>query len=228
MVHVKVQTTPKTWKVKRKGDKFSLHPNPGKQYGLSMPLSLVLKNLLKYCKTTKEVKTILNENNIVVDGKRRKDHRYPVGLMDVISLGDLDEHYRMVFTDKGKLALVKIDKKESDLKPSKIIGKRVLGKDEVQLNMFDSRNVTVKKDEYAVGDTVLLRLPKQDAIETIKVEKGNLVFLYKGKKRGIFGTVEELSGTQATIKTDDGNVIHTNKEYVFGIGKQSQIVKVSE
>ena len=47
MTHMKVQMAPTTWRIKRKGAKFVLRSNPGKQTELSMPVSLVLKNILK-------------------------------------------------------------------------------------------------------------------------------------------------------------------------------------
>ena len=224
---MKVQMAPTTWRIKRKGAKFVLRSNPGKQTELSMPVSLVLKNILKKCKTTKEVKSILNENEVIIDGKRRKDYKYPLGVMDVISFPITDEHYRMIITEKTRLDLIKIDKKESKLKPTKIIGKKILGKDKIQLNLFDGRNITIKKNDYSVGDTIVFKLPEQEIKEKFSMEKGNFVFLYKGKKKGEQGTIEEVKEGKIKIKNANGDIIMTEKEYAFVIGKNKPFVKIT-
>ena len=145
--HMKRQTAPITWRLDRKGSKFVARSRPGKSLRLSMPILLMFKEALKFCKTTKEVKSILQDKEVIVDGKRRKDVRYPCGLMDVISLPVSDEHYRLVLSSKGKLTPVKIIKEEANLKPCKIISKTILKKGKFQLNFSDGRNLLAKKRE---------------------------------------------------------------------------------
>ena len=95
--HMKRQTAPKTWPIERKGTKFVTRPTPGKNFRLSVPISIIFKKLLKYCKTTKEVKRILQDKEVIIDGKRRKDHRYPVGIMEVITIPITKENFRLIF-----------------------------------------------------------------------------------------------------------------------------------
>jgi len=51
-----------------------------------IPLSVLLRQRLKYALSGQEVKKICNDKelNIKVDGKARRDHKYPLGLMDVV------------------------------------------------------------------------------------------------------------------------------------------------
>ena len=61
------------------------------------------------------MKYILNNKTVLVDGKKRKDYRYPVGLFDVITFEDTKESYRVVLDEKGKIAVVKAKEGTSKL-----------------------------------------------------------------------------------------------------------------
>lgn len=226
--HLKTLTVPKTWPIKRKGQKFVVRPTPSKAYWTSMPISLVFKTLLKLCKTMKEVKHILHDKEVFIDGKRQKNPRSLIGLMDVLSVPESKEYYRLIINKNKKLQLVKISDKEAQLKLCKIIGKTFLKKGVIQVNLSDGRNINVKKDEFSVTDTVLIEVPKQKIKESYKIEKGNYAYLIKGKHLGAHGIIQEISkGTQimVSIKTKD-NVFETPKESVFIIGKDKPAVKI--
>ena len=226
--HLKTLTVPRTWPIKRKGQKFVVRPTPGKAYWTSMPISLVFKTLLKSCKTMKEVKHILHDKEVFIDGKRQKNPRSLIGLMDVLSVPESKEYYRLTINKNKKLQLVKISDKEAQLKLCKIIGKTFLKKGVIQVNLSDGRNINVKKDDFSVTDTVLLEVPKQKIKESYKIEKGNYAYLIKGKHLGTHGIIQEiLKGTQkmVSIKTKD-SVFETPKECVFIIGKDKPAVKI--
>jgi len=223
--HLKTLTVPKTWPVKRKESVFTLRPKPGKDFDFSMPLALVFKNQLKYCKTLKEVKVILYDKEVLVDQKRRKDHKYPVGLFDSISIPVSNEHYRMIINKHNTLSLVAIDEKEAKLKLCKVTGKKVLGKDKVQLNLFDGRNITVKEDKYKTGDSVLIELPEQKIKDSFSMDKGNYVLMIGGSHTGESGVIENIDGHMLTIKTNDGK-FETPRKSVYVLGKKESSLKI--
>ena len=49
-----------------------------------------------------------NEAGFKIDNKRRTDQKFPVGVMDVISVVKTNEHYRMLYDVKGRFTLVKV------------------------------------------------------------------------------------------------------------------------
>ena len=60
--HLSRLTAPKSWPIKRKSTKWITRPHPGPHTLKNcMSLNIVLKNILKYAKTTKEVKKILDD-----------------------------------------------------------------------------------------------------------------------------------------------------------------------
>lgn len=225
--HLKRLAAPKAWNIKRKENKFIAKPNPGAHsLKLGMPLSVFIRDILKYAKTTKEVKKILQNKDILVDGIRRKEHRFIVGLMDVISIPELKKYYRVILDKKGKIGLIDIKKDDASIKPCRITGKnKVKGK--VQLNLFDGRNILVDKDDYKVNDTVIISLPKQEIKKCIRLDKKGIVFLIGGKRIGETGIVEDIIADKIRYKSKDG-VFETLKKYAFAIGKEKPEIKLEK
>jgi small subunit ribosomal protein S4e len=225
--HIKRPAIPKSWPIKRRGIVFVARPRPGPHsFKLGLPLKLVLRDILGKGKTAKEVRKILHDKEILVDGVRRKDSNFPVGIMDVIETKKGEEAYR-VLLNKGKINLIKIDKKEYNIKPCKIKGKsKVNGK--TQLNLYDGKNIIVEKDEYKTGDTIVISLPKHEIKEHIKFEKGCLIYLIGGKHSGDIGKIEDIISNKITYKRDSGEIIETLKKYVFVMGKDKTSISLNE
>ena len=70
-----------------------------------IPLTVVLRNRLKYALNRQEVQTIVMRRLVKVDGKVRTDLNYPAGYGDVISIEKSDEHFRVLFDEKGRFVL---------------------------------------------------------------------------------------------------------------------------
>jgi small subunit ribosomal protein S4e len=137
---------PKTWNIDRKVSTFITRPRPGPHtFDYGMPLSVVMRELLKFARTAKEAKRILSLKDVFVDKRKRTDDKYPVGIMDVIEFPQLEEQYRILLDVKGRLVAVKVNAKEAGVKLSRIEGKTKLGKGRTQLNMSDGRNITVTR-----------------------------------------------------------------------------------
>ena len=103
-------------------------PSPGPhKLRESLPLSIFLRNRLKYALTGREVTSIVQQRLIKVDGKVRTDATYPAGFMDVISIEKTGEHFRLVYDTKGRFTVHRIQAEEAEYKLGKV--KRVqLGK----------------------------------------------------------------------------------------------------
>ena len=130
--HLSRLATPKTWNVKRKGIKWITRPNPGSHsFKLGIPINVLLRDMLKLARTTKEVKNILNNQEVLIDGIRKKDHKQIIGLMDVISIPKIKKNFRILLSNKGKIIAIPIDDKEAKIKPAQIKGKTVIKKGKI-------------------------------------------------------------------------------------------------
>lgn len=229
--HMKRISMPRTWKLGRKESPWVTKPNPGThEYGFCMALETVMKEFIRCANTRKEAVSILQKKNVLVDGVRRKDLKFPVGLMDVVSLPEINEYYRMIINTNGKLQMIKISKEEASVKPCKITGKSMAKKGIVRLGLFDSRNMLLKKGEksYKVGDTLLLSLPDQKIKEHFSLEKGSTAYLTGGKQIGKTGKIEEIKGDVLKIKSDKDEVSETAKRYAFVIGAGKPSIHLQE
>lgn len=219
MKHLKKIAMPHSWPLARKSGKLVSAPIPGPHsYNNSLPLGIIVRDILGYAKKMSEVKTIANNGKIMVNGKIVKEARFPVGLMDVLGFDDLGQYFRILFNNNGKLMLLKTEKENAKDNFFKVIGKTYLKKSKLQLNLYGGRNLIVDKDEYKVGDTLVMdgnRIKRH-----LKLEKGCHVYLTGGKKVGEVGVVDEIKTFEGIedprIIFKQGNERHeTLREYAY-------------
>lgn len=225
--YLKRYVAPKSWTLLRKTETFVVRPNPGAHpLKFGMPIALLLRQL-GYAKTTREIKKILNTKEILVDNRRVKDHRFPVGFMDVLSIPVTKESFRVILDYKGRLKLLPIKNvAEAGLKLCRINGKKVIKKGKIQLNMSGNRNLLVEKCEYVPGDSLLIDLPSQKIVQHIKLENGALIFITGGTRVSSKGVVESIEGNKVTYSAGKEKR-NTRKEYVFVIGKDKELISLN-
>ncbi|MFH1212372.1 MAG: 30S ribosomal protein S4e [Candidatus Woesearchaeota archaeon] len=222
--HLKRINSPRTWDVLRKSSEFITRPNPGCLHEESIPLNTLLKEMLCVARITKDVKKALTEGLIFVDGRIRKDYKYPAGFMSVVSIPKEGKHFRILINTSAKLYAKQIDNKEANLKLLKIVDKTLLKKGKLQFNFRDGTNMLIDKSEktnsYKTNDVLLVEIPKLAVKKHLKLEKGSTILLVKGKHAGAIGTVKEISGKKIifTEYKKDANEAETKLEYAFVIG----------
>ncbi len=229
MSKLKRLAAPKFWKQERKGFKLTVSPRPGAHKKKEcLPLQIVVRDILKLVETGTEAKSIIRKGEVIVDGLVRKDPRYPAGLMDVISIPKINKFYRIISTKKG-LEIIEVDK--SDEKLCRINGKTTVKEGKIQLNLHDGRCVLVDKTGFKTGDSVLLEMPSQKIKEHLKMEKGCLGLVIKGKNSGNLVTVKDLiipRGREPNklICEMDKKDVEVLKDYVLVVGKDKPVIKV--
>ncbi len=228
--HLSRLNMPRSWPIERKKTKWITRPNPGPHsLDMCMPLGLLLKEVLKCAKTTRETKEILNQGLVKVDNKIRKDYKFPVGLMDILGIQNIN--YRILVNKKGRFVLHKITKEESNVKPRKIIGKTSLKNKAIQINFLDGSNKILKKDAYSVSDTLLFDLEKNEIKDHLKLEKDGIIYLVKGKYIGQVGVIKSieksnsLSPKKITFSVG-AKTFETFKDYALVIGKDKPVISV--
>lgn len=214
---------PKFWPIERKTKKFVIAPSPGPHpKDRCMPLGMILRDVLKCAETLKEAKEILNKNLVTIDGKIRKDHKFPIGLMDIISIGE--ESYRVLPNPKG-ISLKRID--DANIKLMRIENKICLKK-KIQLNMHDGKNILVDEDDYKTGDVLIFDLEKK-YFRLLRMKKGSIAMIIHGHNSGKVGKIDEIIVTrshqpnQVKIKIGD-DILIVPKNYVFVIGEEKPVI----
>lgn len=210
-----------------KKHKWVTTPNPGKHKKEdSIPLMLVVRDILGYADTSREVKKIIHNGLILVDKKPRKDPKYGVGLMDVIDIPKANRHFRVIPGKKG-LNLKEIDEKESKIKLCEILNKRVVSKDKIQLNLHDSSNIIISNGKYNPRDTIVLDLYDRKIMDVIKFEKDNIGMIVHGRHIGNTGKIDEIiEGTTTRKSLTRIGEIQTLTDYIFVIGREESLISL--
>jgi len=226
--HLKSLAAPKTWPIPRKRFVFVTKQHPGPHtLNSSMPLSVVLRDVLKALSVAREMKKALAAGKILVNGVVRKEMKFPVGIFDTVSVPDADVHVRLIYNRYGQFATSKIKKDRVALRYVKIVGKTILRGGKLQLNFFDGSNLLVPKDDYKVGDTLILH---DNAVKQhLRFGKGAMAYLMAGKHMGKIGIVEEVftfNGSQPdrVVLAADKEKLDTLRSYAFVVDKELEYV----
>lgn len=216
---------------------MSPRPGPHKKFE-SVPLLILVRDILKLTDLGKDARKIIKAKEIFIDGRPRNDHKYPVGLFDVIEIPKMRKQYRVIPTPAG-LDIIEISKKEAKLKLCRINGKTMIKGNKLQLNLHDGRCIIIegkktKKPEkiaYMTGDSFLIELPDQKIVEHLKMEKGMLGVITGGLNKGNIAHVKKIITTRSrepnkVICVKEGKEFEAIKDYVFVVGRERPVIKI--
>lgn len=232
--HLKRINSPKHWLIPRKGFKWVTRPMPGPHnLHASLPLGIVIKELIRLARTSKECRSILKRSLVCVNNIKRKNEKFPVGFLDKISIPSLNEHYCLLLNKKGFIAL----RLNADLDKGlcKITNKRNVSKAKIQLSFHDGSTLLTESKEFKVGDVIQLTAKKEVALH-LPFKEGMLAYITKGRYRGALGIVKAIKqasmsrkGTAilSPINCPDKTEIETAKEYIFIIGRDSPAIDIA-
>lgn len=230
---IKRLLAPDFWRIPKKEKKYAVAPIPGPHKKFeSIPLLIVIRDILKIAEKYKDAKKIIKRGEVLVDGKVRKDHRFPVGLFDVITIPKLGKNYRVVVSSK-LLSIVEIDKKEANLKLCKVKSKKKVKGGKLQLTLHDGRNLLTDNNKIKTHDSLLIELPKAKIKQHIPLEKNMVGVVLKGKMVGKTGRVKEIiAGKFKTppklIVEISGQQKEVLKRDFFVVGKDKPLITVVE
>lgn len=189
--HLKRTSMPNSWPVKKKNITFVTKPNAGShKMKYVTPVVVLLREVLGYAQTAKDVKYIINHEDILVNGRKISDIKTAVGMFDVFEIAKTSEKFVVLFNEIGRLKLVPTKESTVTLK----VVKKSLSKGGVmQLNMMNGYNVVVDKktfDAVKVNDSVVYDFVKKVVKKTLSLVEGAQVYLFDGKYKGHFATVK--------------------------------------
>ncbi len=186
----------------------------------SVPLGVLLRDVLGVAQTAKEVRGILNSRLVQVNGTVRTKSDFPVGLMDIVSFPKAGTHYQIVVGSKGRLYPKDASADALSKKLLKVVGKNTLPKGKIAVTLHDGRNIIADNNVF-VGDTVIFDATKKKIQKVIKLEVGARCLVTEGKHAGSVAVVKEIierkegRGAEAKLETADDGEFITIAEYLF-------------
>mmetsp|Transcript_14640 Transcript_14640/g.30689 ORF Transcript_14640/g.30689 Transcript_14640/m.30689 type:complete len:261 (-) Transcript_14640:146-928(-) len=228
--HLKRLNAPKAWMLGKMDGIWAPRPSTGPhKLRECLPLVLILRNRLKYALTMQECMSICMERLVQVDGKVRTDETYPAGFMDVISMPQSGDQFRLLYDTKGRFVLHRIKDEEASYKLCRVQKVQMTKKKIPFVVTHDGRTIRYPDPLIKVNDTVKVDVTTNKIIGHIKNEMGNLCMVSKGRNAGRVGTIghiEKHPGSFDIVQVKDasGNVFATRMQNIFVVGeKKSQV-----
>lgn len=199
---------PKNWPVKKKDTTFIVRPRGPHKFKESIPLLIIIRDMLKLGNNSRESEKIAKAGKILINNRIIKDIKFTVGMFDRISISEIGKYYELVFEDK-KFVLKEIDKGKALKKVCKVIRKKILNKNKMQIGLHGGRTFLVEKEKIKVGDSVILNLESNKIEKIIAIEKGANCVIIRGKNIGKTGKIIELEEGKkksAIVECKDGKI----------------------
>ncbi len=227
--HQKRVTIPKSWPIPRKTNKWTVKCRPGPHSAAdSLPLLIVVRDLLKVADNSREAERILHEGKVLIDGKVRKDYKMPVGIFDVVSLPLINQQYRMLKDNRGKFYL-NILEPGTVRKLARIENKITIQGGKQQLNLSDGSSL-LSEGDFRVGDSLVLSIPEKQIEDRIEFKVGNLAIIVGGKHSGQTGKIKEImivrSSQPNRVVIEGTKEFETIADYVYMIGREEPVIKL--
>lgn len=173
------------------------------------------------------------EGGFKVDNKIRRDSKFPVGVMDVVTVVKTNESYRVLYDVKGRFTLVKVKDSESKFKLLKVKRKAVGPNKIPYIVTNDSRTIRFPNPDINVGDTIKYDLEKGQITGIISNEPGKMCYITGGNNIGRVGQimhVERHLGSFDIVHVRDANgkTFATRKSNAFIIGDKKSWISLPE
>lgn len=239
--HIKRLNTPKYVHINKKEGKYFYNTRAGPHpKRISIPLGSLLRDLLHVVDNHSESRKIIKMKKVLVDGVVRTDPRFPVGLMDLVEIPDLNKIYRILPKWKKGLIPQEVPKNEQGFKLCRIENKTTIKNGNVQLNLHDGRNIQIavkdpkkpKEDTYNTMGVLKIKVPTQEIVEYYPLKESCPILVVRGKNSGMNGVITKIEkryGPNASvvkIKTSEEKIHETAYAYSFVLGKVKPVIQL--
>ncbi|MFH1785044.1 MAG: 30S ribosomal protein S4e [Candidatus Micrarchaeota archaeon] len=200
-VHNRKETT---WMIKAIGG-----PHKKKH---AIPLGVLVRDVMKIATTLREVRRVLSNRLVLVDGSVRTDEKFPVGLMDVVSFKKSEKNYRVVVDRKGRLVPIEINKEKAEMKICRVVKKHTITGGKLNFTFHDGKNL-IGDNHVSVGDSVLISIPDGKMKTHLKREKGSRCLIMEGTHAGKIVTLKDIVERKGG-KPSEAHVLENDEEFI--------------
>ncbi len=178
--------------IPRKGTKYVVRASSHIQN--SVPAVIAVRDMLHLAQNAKEVREMIKRKSLKLNGKAIKDYRESIRLFNILEVGK--NSYKLTLLPTGKFSLE--ESKDKDTRLCKVVDKRILSENIIQLNLHDGSNI-ITKDKINIGDSLYIDFSGK-AKKHIALTEGKKVFVFEGKHRGNTGTIESIKDNHLLIR----------------------------
>jgi len=231
--HLKRLNAPDSWHIAKKTTKFITKTAPGPHNANAMPIAVWLRDHMGLARNLKEVKQILHQNDVIINGRPCRDAKMGIGIFDIISLPKINKFYRILRDKNGRHVSIEIDADSAKTRLCKVKNKTIVAGGKVQLNMRDGANL-LADNTYKAGDSIILSLESETRFKIVDhfpFTVGNMAMVIGGRHSGKVARIVDIvkmpgSVPNKIILEDEAakTRFDTISPYIYMVGKQTPAI----
>jgi small subunit ribosomal protein S4e len=231
--HLKRLNAPDSWHIAKKTTKFITKTAPGPHNANAMPIAVWLRDHMGFARNLKEVKQILHQNDVIINGRPCRDAKMGIGIFDIISLPKINKFYRILRDKNGRHVSIEIDAEAAKTRLCKVKNKTVVAGGKVQLNMRDGANL-LADNAYKSGDSIVLSLESETRFKIVDhfpFAVGNMAMVIGGRHSGKVARIVDIIKMPGSVpnkiilEDDSGKTrFDTISPYIYMVGKQTPAI----
>ncbi len=163
----------------------------------AVPVVIAVRDMLNLATTTKEVKQMVHEKMLKINGKPVKDIHQPI---PIFSIFHADKNYIITLKSTGRF---EFEQTNDNSRLVKVVGKTAVRGGAIQYNLHEGTNI-ISKEKINVGDSLLLDFDNKIK-KHIALEKGKKVFVISGSNIGNSGSIVKVEGQEISVKLQNHN-----------------------
>lgn len=193
--------------IPRKGTKYIARAS--NHLSNAVTVLLAVRDMLKLAKTAKEVKKMVQDKLLKINGKSVMDMHESIKLFNLLEAGKV---YRLSLLPTKKFTFEEISTKDpvKELRLVKVTNKHLISGGKIQLNLHDGSNV-ITSEKINVNDS--LYLDTEGKIKKhLKLEKGKEALVIAGKHTGKKGIIESIEHNLSHLKINgEVSIVHLHQ-----------------
>jgi small subunit ribosomal protein S4e len=231
--HLKRLNAPESWHIAKKTTKFITKTAPGPHNANAMPIAVWLRDHMGFARNLKEVKQILHQNDVIINGRPCRDAKMGIGIFDILSLPKINKFYRILRDKNGRHVSIEIDAEAAKTRLCKVKNKTTISGGKVQLNMRDGANL-LADNTYKAGDSIVLSLEPETRFKIVDhfpFAVGNMAMVIGGRHSGKVARIVDIvkmtgSVPNKIILEDEATKTRfdTISPYIYMVGKQKPAI----
>jgi small subunit ribosomal protein S4e len=231
--HLKRLNAPESWHIAKKTTKFITKTAPGPHNANAMPIAVWLRDHMGLARNLKEVKQILHQNDVIINGRPCRDAKVGIGIFDIISLPKINKFYRILRDKNGRHVSIEIDADAAKTRLCKIKNKTIITGGKVQLNMRDGANL-LADNTYKAGDSIVLSLESETRfriVDHFPFAVGNMAMVIGGRHSGKVARIVDIVKIPGCVPNkvileDEATKARfdTISPYIYMVGKQTPAI----
>lgn len=231
--HLKRLNAPDSWHITKKTNKFITKTSAGPHNANALPVAVWLRDRMGFAQNMKEVKQILSQGDLIINGRPCRDPKMGIGIFDVIALPKIKKYYRIQRDEHGRHASVDISADDAKIRLSKVRNKTIISGGQVQLNLRFGANV-IADNTYKPEDTVVLSLEPESRFKIIDhfpFAQGNVAMVIGGRHSGKVAKIIEIIKTTGSVPNrvilediETKSQFDTITPYIYMIGREKPAI----